>query len=83
MAKGRMINKEISRSKGIAALSESARCLFFMLLPHFDSFGKMNGNEYYIKGEVVPLIESYTISKIMQCLKEISEKTNVKWFFFY
>ena len=79
-SKGRMIRKDISRSQKIASLSKEATVLFVMLIPHFSSFGKMNGSPYFVKGEVVPLLEWFTIPLVERCLKEISEKTNVKWF---
>jgi hypothetical protein len=77
---GRMIRKDVSRSKKIASLSERAGFLFFMLIPHLNSYGKLNGNPHFVKGEVVPLIPWATIPVIEKCLKEISEKTNLKWF---
>jgi len=79
-SKGRMIRKDISKSKGIAGLSMASRCLFFMLIPHLNGHGKMNGSPYFVKGEVVPLIDFYSVSIIKKSLKEISRKTNLKWF---
>ncbi len=80
MAKGRMLNRDISTSARIADLSGPSRELFFMLIPHYNAFGKMNGSPFFIKGEIVPLIKYFTIEKIKECLTEISQKTNVKWF---
>lgn len=79
-SQGRMIRKSISQSKGIAQLSPESISLFCMLIPHFNAHGKMNGDPYFIKGEVVPRIKWFTVEKIKKCLKEISQKTNVKWF---
>lgn len=79
-ASARMITREISKSKKLAELSPDALNLFCFLIPHFDSHGKMNGDPYFIKGEVCPRIIRFTIPKIEKCLKEISTKTNVKWF---
>lgn len=79
-ASARMITREISKSKKLADLSPDALNLFCFLIPHFDSHGKMNGDPYFIKGEVCPRIIRFTIPKIEKCLKEISNKTNVKWF---
>lgn len=79
-SKGRMIRKGISKSKGIASLSMTSRCLFFMIIPHLNGYGKANGSPYFIKGEVVPLIDAYSVKEIEKCLKEISKKTNMKWF---
>lgn len=77
---GRMIRKDISNSDKIASLSPKSLALFGMLIPHFNAHGKMNGNLYFIKGEVVPKIKWFTLAVIKACLTEISEKTNVKWF---
>ena len=77
---GRMIRKDISKSKGFAAMPHDAQLLFCLLIPHFNSHGKMNGNPYFIKGEVVPLLDCYGTSAIERCLLEISAHTNVKWY---
>lgn len=80
ISRGRMIRKDISRSQKIASLSKEAMVLFALLIPHFSSFGKMNGSAHFIKGEVVPLIDWFTVGVIEDCLSEISAKTNVKRF---
>lgn len=77
---GRMIRKDIARSKKIASLSDRAGFLFCLIIPHLNSHGKMNGNLHYIKGEVCPLIDRYTLPVIEECMREINDKTNVKWF---
>lgn len=78
--KGRMIRRDISRSMGFAALSTEAQLLFCLMIPHFSAHGKMNGSPHYIKGEVVPLLKRFTTQAIDKCLREITEKTSVKWF---
>jgi hypothetical protein len=80
--KGRMLNKSISNSKGIAKLNPKSLSLFALLIPHLNSHGKMNGNPYFIKGEVCPRIEWLDIKTIEKCLIEISKHTNIKWFEF-
>jgi hypothetical protein len=40
----------------------------------------MNGSAHFIKGEVVPLLDEFTIPLIEKYLTEISTHTNVKWF---
>jgi hypothetical protein len=80
--KGRMITKDISNSRKFAALSPEAAVLFAMLIPHYNSHGKMNGGAGYIKDEVCPFVSYLTIHNISKLLKEISDKTNVKWFEF-
>ncbi len=77
---GRMLRKAISRSRAFASLSPDAQVLFCLLIPHLNAYGKANGNTYYIKGEVVPMIERFDLSRISVCMQEISDKTRVKWF---
>ena len=79
-ARGRMLRKDAASSKKLAALSPKALALFLMLIPHFDSHGKLNGDVRFVKGEVVPLIPWFTIPVIRKALAEIDAKTNVRWF---
>lgn len=79
-ASARMITREVSVSKKLPLLSRDALILFFLLIPHQDSHGKMNGDPCFIKGEVCPRFPWFTPRKIEACLREISGKTNVKWF---
>lgn len=78
--KGRMINKDISNSKRFASLSPEAAVLFAMLIPHYNSHGKLNGGSGYIKDEICPHVSYLNSETIPVLLAEISEKTNVKWF---
>lgn len=80
--KGRMIKREISNSKGFASLSPKAAVLFCMIIPHLDSHGKMNGGPGYLKDEVCPRVKYLTLKTIPALLKEVHDKTNVKWFEF-
>ena len=77
---GRMIKKTISNSKRFSELTPNAAVLFCMLIPHFNSYGKMNGGPGYIKDEICPRIAYLDYESISRCLEEIDEKTNVKWF---
>lgn len=76
----RMIHSDISDSDKIASLSPDALSLFCLLIPHFNAHGKLHGDPNFVKGKVCPKIKWFTIRKITNCLKEISLKTNVKWF---
>lgn len=80
--KGRMINRDISNSSGFAKLSPPAAVLFCMLIPHYNGYGKMNGGPGYIKDEVCPKIDYLNTKNIQKFLKEIHDKTSVKWFRF-
>lgn len=78
--KGRMLNRDISDSKGFSKLSAPAAVLFCMMVPHYTPYGKMNGDPGYLKGEVCPRIPYLTMANIPNYLKQIDEHTSVKWF---
>lgn len=77
-----MIRKDISNSDRFAALSPKAAVLFCMLIPHLNSHGKMNGGIGYVKDEICPFVPYLSSKSMPVLLREISEKTNVKWFEF-
>jgi hypothetical protein len=77
--KGRMLNRDVSDSHGIAALSPEAAVLFFMIIPHLNSYGKLNGGAGYIKDLVCPFVQYITFNKIPSLMVEISQKTNMKY----
>jgi len=74
-----MISQDISLSAKIASLSAESLALFCLILPHLNAHGKMLADPHGIKGVVCPLIPWLDIAMIEQCLAEISEKTNLKW----
>jgi hypothetical protein len=76
---GRMINQGVSQSEALARLSSDAGFLYFMIIPHLNSHGKMCGEPSAIKGLVCPLIRRFTPRKIEKLLQEISRNTNLKW----
>ena len=58
MAEGRMIKKEISKSKKIASLkNERARSLYFMVYPHTDVAGRISAEIDDIKAICIPLFK--------------------------
>lgn len=77
---GRIINEDISQSDKIGSLSPKSLALFCLIIPHFNAHGKMVGGPGYIKDLVCPKVKWLTAKAIINSLKEISEKTNVKWF---
>ena len=77
---GRMINKDISDSDGYARLRPESAVLFSMLIPHYNSHGKMNGGVAYIKEIVCPKVPYLTLDNIAILLQDITDNTNVKWF---
>lgn len=78
--RGRMLNRDIANSQKLAKLSSDSLILFFFLVPFYDSWGKMNGDPHFIKGEILKRYPKFTVPKIEKCLKEISKITSVKWF---
>lgn len=76
---GRMINVSISLSAKVGSLSPESLALFCLLIPHFNAHGKMQANPHLVKGLVCPLVDWLTPEKIETCLREISDKTNVKF----
>jgi hypothetical protein len=80
VADGRMINRAIADSDKFAALTPEAAVLFALLIPWFNSHGKLNGGPGHIKDEICPKIPYLTYENIPALLTEISGKTNVKWF---
>src|SRR3990167_2787328 len=79
-SKGRMIRVDISKSLKFASLTPDSQRLFVMIIPHLNSYGKMEGQPAFIQGKCVPLLTDMTVKKIEKCLTEISAKTNMKWF---
>lgn len=75
-----MIRRDIRKSHKIASLSPESLSLFCLIIPHLNAHGKMNGEPFFVKGEVCPLIPWLDVARIKKCLAEISEKTNLKWF---
>jgi hypothetical protein len=66
-------------SRAVASLSPEALGLFCLIIPQLNSYGKMDGNPYTIKGIVCRHIDWLSLEKIKECLIEINEKTNIKW----
>ena len=80
ITEGRMIRKSISDSADFMLLSPEAAVLFCMIIPHLNSHGKLQGGPAFIKEIVCPKIPYLTLKNIPSLLKEISDKTDMKWF---
>lgn len=72
MADGRMLSRSLSRSRQIARLHPLSAMLFAYLVPHQDSFGRLNGDPEMVKVEAVPLLPYFTPDVIAACLAELS-----------
>ncbi len=77
---GRMVSTAVNQSLSVGSLTPKAMSLFFLILPKLSSYGKLNGDTYFIKGDVCPKVKWLTPTTIKACLKEINEKTDLKWF---
>lgn len=73
MARGRMIDKRIAKSKKLAALKhDRSRVLYFMILPHLDVDGKFTGDPEEIKEDCCPKLK-YSILKIAESIIELAD----------
>lgn len=71
MARGRMIDKRISKSKKLAALkSDRSRVLYLMIYPHLDCEGRITGDPEEIKEDCVPKLR-YSFRKIAESIVEL------------
>ncbi len=82
MAKGRMLNKNISQSKkfNLKLKDDFHRLVYCMILPHTDRDGRLEGMPYYIKSIVFPWREDVSIKKIETALKSLDEVGLIKWY---
>lgn len=73
MARGRMIDKRISKSKKLAALKlDRSRVLYFMIYPHLDVEGKFTGDPEEIKEDCCPKLR-YSIRRIAESIIELAD----------
>ena len=72
MARGRMIDRRISKSKKFAALkSDRSRVLYFMIYPHLDCEGRITGDPEEIKEDCCPKLK-YSIRKIAESIIDLA-----------
>lgn len=79
---GRMVRTKIARARAHQSLYPEAAALFLFVLPHLDSHGKLRADPIFIKGACVPYADWANEEAIGRALKEISDKTLLKWFEF-
>lgn len=73
MARGRIIDKRISKSKKFAELkSDRSRVLYLMIYPHLDVDGKFTGDPEEIKEDCCPKLK-YSIQKIAESIIELAD----------
>lgn len=68
MADGRMIKREIAKSKKMARLNDDrARTLYFMIYPHVDVEGRYTGDPGDVKAMCIPLFD-WSLAVVEECL---------------
>lgn len=72
MADGRMLKKTISNSKKLALVSDRAKVIWFMMLPHTDIEGRLNACPEIVKGQYLTLL-GYPVLAIQKALVELHE----------
>jgi transposase-like protein len=76
MAKGRMLNRSISRDRDVAELANTvgvdAALLFTWMIPHLDRDGRMDADPEVVKGLVVPKLAHFTSGVVSDLLRSLS-----------
>ena len=74
MARGRMIDKRVGRSKKLGKISDKGRTLWFMIYPHLDREGRICFDDLEdLKIEVMPYFKDWSLKKIAASLNEIAD----------
>jgi len=76
MPKGRMINRRISKDDKVANISPLSALLYSWMIPHTDCEGRILAKSGWIKWEIVPLLNYFSLKKIETCIFEL-EKTGL------
>ena len=73
MARGRMLNRAISRDRDVAGLANTvgldAALLFTWMIPHLDRDGRLDADPEVIKGMVVPRIRHFDAGRVADLLR--------------
>ena len=70
MARGRMLKKEIANSKKMAMVSDRAKVIYLMMLPHTDVEGRVKACPPIVKGQYLTMLK-YTAAMIQKALEEL------------
>jgi len=84
MARGRFLNKKISRDKRVAELIEmagiEAGLLFTWLVAHLDREGRHDGDPAVVLGYVAPRVKSITVADVERALSAMNELGLIDWY---
>ena len=78
MARGRMINRRIATDQNFNKLTIEAQWFFMRMLPFMDDHGRLSGNLFRLKCEVIPS-HPETDKKIRTLLEEIAGVGLIIW----
>lgn len=81
MARGRMINKQLAKSRRFDALEDDfSRLLYCMLLPHADRDGRLEGDPHLVKAMCFPRRDDVSCRKIADSLRQITATGLIEWY---
>ena len=74
MARGRMIDKRVGKSKKLGKISDKAKVLWFMIYPHLDVEGRIAFDDLDdLKVEIIPYFKNWALKKIGDSLNELAD----------
>lgn len=79
MARGRMVDKRVSMSKKLGQISDKAKVLWFMILPHLDREGRIAFDDLEdLKDEIVPKFKNWQLKTISAAINELADIKLIK-----
>ena len=78
MAKGRMLNRSISIDPKFNQLSIESQWLYMRMLPFMDDYGRMTGNLFELKFQVIPS-SSWDVKRVENSLIRIVNAELIYW----
>ena len=74
MARGRMIDKRVGKSKKLGKASDKAKVLWFMIYPHLDVAGRIAFDDLDdLRVEIIPYFKNWPLKKIADSLNELAD----------
>lgn len=80
MPDGRMLNKSIAHSEQLADVSIPSECMFYRILPHLDSAGRINGSPRALRSIVCPMRDDVSVADIEAAIRELAGVGLVLWY---